>query len=154
MCETFNIQTQKIYHDKKNDLFEAQIETKKDVVNFIKTVQPRKWEYRAKTLGLVLKSISNPEKREMIDKELIKSYPDKKVHYSDKYYDLLKQLCIKFRYDVSDEALFSELEKALTYSENWTRLKKDQRELLNEKAKNLISDLKIKLNNNKKKDSH
>ena len=154
MCETFNIQTQKIYHDKKKDLFEAQIETKKDVVNFIKTVQPRKWEYRAKTLGLVLKSINNPEKREMIDKELIKSYPDKKVHYSDKYYDLLKQLCIKFRYDVSDEALFSELEKALTYSENWTRLKKDQRELLNEKAKNLISDLKIKLNNNKKKDSH
>ena len=154
MCGTFNIPTQKIYHDKKKDLFEAQIEAKKDIVNFIETVKPRKWEYRAKTLGLVLKSISNPEKREMIEKELIKSYPDKKVHYSNVYYDLLKQLCEKYRYDVSDEVIFNELEKALTYDENWTRLKKEQREMLNEKAKNLISDLKVKLIINKKKDSH
>jgi len=154
ICESFNIPTQKIYHDKKKDLFEVQIETKKDVVNFIKTIKPRKWEYRAKTLGLVLKSISNPEKREKIEKELNKSYPDKKVHYSDEYHILLKQLCTKYGYNVSEESIFNELEEVLTYSENWTRLKKEQREMLNEKAKNLVSDLKVKLSINKKKESH
>jgi hypothetical protein len=108
MCEGFNIPTQKISHDKKRDIFDVQIEAKKDIVNFIETVKPRKWEYRAKTLGLVLKSISDPKKRKLIEKELIKPYPDKKVHYSKKYYALLKRLCEKYEYDVSDESIFNE----------------------------------------------
>jgi len=150
MCESFNIPTQKIYHDKKRDIYDAQIEAKKDIVNFIETINPRKWEYRAKTFGLVLKSISNPKKRELIEKELIKPYPDKKVHYSKKYYALLKRLCEKYEYDVSDESIFNELEDALTYSDNWTGLKKEQKDMLNAKAKNLISNLKVKLNTTKK----
>ena len=150
MCEGFNIPTQKIYHDKKRDIFDVQIEAKKDIVNFIETINPRKWEYRAKTLGLVLKSISDPKKRELIEKELIKPYPDKKVHYSKKYYALLKRLCEKYEYDVSDESIFNELEDALTYSDNWTGLKKEQKNMLNAKAKNLISNLKVKLNTTKK----
>ena len=150
MCEGFNIPTQKIYHDKKRDIFDVQIEAKKDIVNFIETINPRKWEYRAKTLGLVLKSISDPKKRELIEKELIKPYPDKKVHYSKKYYALLKRLCEKYEYDVSDESIFNELEDALTYSDNWTGLKKEQKDMLNAKAKNLISNLKVKLNTTKK----
>ena len=150
MCDSFNIPTQKIFHDRKKDLFDTQIEAKKDVVNFLETIKPRKWEYRAETLGLVLQSISDPKKREKIEKELIKSYPDKKVHYSDEYYNLLKQLCKKNGYDISEKAIFNSLEKALTYSDNWLRLKKEQREMLNDKAKNLLSDLKVKLKDNKK----
>jgi len=80
----------------------------------------------------------------MIENELIKSYPDKKVHYSNNYYARLKRLCEKYGYDVSDESIFNELEDALTYSDNWTVLKKAQREFLNEKAKNVIKDLKKK----------
>ena len=144
MCESFNIPTQKIFYDKVKDNFDTQIEGKKDVVNFIENIKPRKWEYRAKTLGLVLKSISDPKRRKLIENELIKSYPDKKVHYSNQYYTHLKGLCEKNGYNVSDESIFNELENALTYSDNWTGLKKAQREFLNEKAKNVIKDLKKK----------
>jgi len=142
MCESFNIPTQKIFYDKVKDNFDTQIEAKKDVVNFIETIKPRKWEYRAKTFGLVLKSISDPKKRKLIENELIKSYPDKKVHYSNQYYTHLKGLCEKYGYNVSDESIFNELENALTYNDNWTGLKKEQRDFLNEKAKNVIKDLK------------
>ena len=148
MCESFNIPTQKIFYDKVKDNFDTQIESKKDVVNFIETVKPRKWEYRAKTLGLVLKSISDPKRRKLIENELIKSYPDKKVHYSNQYYTHLKGLCEKYGYNVSDESIFNELEDALTYSDNWTGLKKEQRDFLNEKAKNVIKDLKKKFSKN------
>ncbi|NVM19717.1 MAG: hypothetical protein HWN80_18590 [Candidatus Lokiarchaeota archaeon] len=144
MCDTFNISTQKIFYDKIKDNFDTQIETKKDIVNFIEKIKPRKWEYRAKTLGLVLKSISDPKKRKLIENELIKPYPDKKVHYSNKYYSHLKRLCEKYGYDASDDSIFNELENALTYSDNWTRLKRAQRDYLNEKAKNVIKDLKKK----------
>ena len=144
MCESFNIPTQKIFYDKVKDNFDTQIEGKKDVVNFIENIKPRKWEYRAKTLGLVLKSISDPKRRKLIENELIKSYPDKKVHYSNQYYTHLKGLCEKNGYNVSDESIFNELENALTYSDNWTGLKKAQREFLNDKAKNVIKDLKKK----------
>ncbi len=106
--------------------------------------KPRKWEYRAKTLGLVLKSISDPKKRKLIENELIKSFPDKKVHYSNRHYAHLKKLCEKYGYNVSDESIFNELENALIYSDNWTRLKKAQRDYLNEKAKNLIKNLREK----------
>ena len=75
---------------------------------------------------------------------MIKSYPDKKVHYSNQYYTHLKGLCEKYGYNVSDESIFNELENALTYSDNWTGLKKEQREFLNEKAKNVIKDVKKK----------
>ena len=87
---------------------------------------------------------SDPKKRKLIENELLKPYPDKKVHYSNKYYGLLKRLCEKYGYDVSDESIFIELESALIYNDNWTRLKKAQREFLNEKAKNVIKDLKKK----------
>lgn len=144
MCETFNIPTQKIFYDKVKDNYDTQIEVKKDVVNFIEKIKPRKWEYRAKTLGLVLKSISDPKKRKLTENELIKSFPDKKVHYSNRYYAHLKKLCEKYGYNVSDESIFNELENALIYSDNWTRLKKAQRDYLNEKAKNLIKNLREK----------
>ena len=61
----------------------------------------------------------------MIENGLIKPYPDKKVNYSNKLYVLLKRMCEKFGNNVSDESIFNKLENALTYSDNWTGLKKE-----------------------------
>ncbi|MGB5910875.1 MAG: hypothetical protein WBH31_06755 [Promethearchaeia archaeon] len=105
-------------------------------------MKPKKWEYRAKTFGLVLKSISDPEKRVKIEKELHKFYPDKRVNYSFDYRDLLKKLCIKHGYDVSNESLIKEIEKMLTYSDDYTGLTQERKKELNFYAKNIIEDLK------------
>lgn len=105
-------------------------------------VKPKKWEYRAKTFGLVLKSISDPEKRVKIEKKLHELYPDKRVNYSYEYRDLLKNLCIKHGYDVSNESLIKEIEKMLTYSDDYTGLTKERKKQLNFYGRKIIEDLK------------
>ena len=77
-----------------------------------------------------------------IEEELIKKYPDKKVHYSYEYKQDLKYLCIKYGYDVSNESLIEEIEIALTYKDSYTGLTQERKNQLNIYAKKIIDDLK------------
>jgi len=76
-----------------------------------------------------------------IEEELIKKYPDKKVHYSYEYKQDLKDLCIKYGYDVSNESIIKEIEMALTYRRKF----KNQKNRSNIYAKKIIDDLKQRL---------
>ena len=142
LCEVFAIKTGKIYPVKGKNTYQVAIETKHNVGKFIDNIQPRKWENKAETLGLVLKSISDPERRVKIEEELIKKYPDKKVHYSYEYKQDLKYLCKKYGYDVSNEPLIKEIEIALTYKDSYTGLTQERKNQLNIYAKKIIDDLK------------
>jgi hypothetical protein len=88
--------------------------------------------------------ISDPEKRVKIEKELCKSYPDKRVNYSFEYRNLLEELCIKHIYDVSKESLIKEIEKMLTYNDNYTGLTTEQKKQLNFYGKKIVDDLRQK----------
>ena len=144
LCENNGIKTVKISHVKGKDTYTTGLESKGDVSKFIYKVKPKKWEYRAKTFGLILKSISDPEKRVEIEKELYKSYTDKRVNFSFEYRDLLKKLCINHGYDVSSDSLIKEIEKMLTYDNNYTGLSKELKKELNFYGKKIIEDLKRK----------
>ena len=144
MCEANDINTVKISPVKGKSTYTTGMESKGEVSKFIDKVKPKKWEHRAKTFGLVLKSISDPKKRVKIEKELHETYTDKRVNYSFEYRDLLKKLCIKHGYDVSNESLIKEIEKMLTYSDNYTGITKEKKKKLNFYAKNIIDDLKKK----------
>lgn len=119
------------------------IESKIDVVKFIDKIKPRKWEYRAETTGLVLKSISEYQKWRSIKKELSQIYPDRRVHYNQEYKEHLKELCEKYGYDVSKPSIINEIVKALTYSEDYTRLSKEILMRYNEQARKIIDKLKF-----------
>lgn len=95
---------------------------------------------------MVLISINNPEKRAKIEKELLKSYPDKRVHHSKDYNNKLQNLCVKYGYDVSNQSIIKEIEKMLTYSDSYTGYSNEQKIKLNFHAKNLINDLKKRFN--------
>jgi hypothetical protein len=142
LCEVFAIKTGKIYPVKDKNTYQVAIETKYNVGKFIDNIQPRKWLNKAETLGLVLKSISDPNRRVKIEEELIKIYPDKKVHYSIEYKQKLKNLCRKYGYDVSKESLIKEIESALTYKDTYRGLTQERENQLNIYAKKVIDDLK------------
>ena len=108
-------------------------------------IQPRKWEYRAEILGLVLISISNPQNRRSIESELFKVYPDKRVHYTDEYRDLLKILCEKHGYDIKNDSILKKIEAALTYDLNYKNFTYEKKRELNNYAKKIIDDLKHKM---------
>ena len=143
MCENNEINTGKIYPVKGENTYELHIESKNNVVKFIDRIKPKKWEARAETLGLVLKSMSNKNKWRSIKKELSGIYPDKRVHYNQEYKEKLKQLCEKYGYDMSRQSIINEITKALTYNENWTRLSKEKIIELNEEAKRVIELLRF-----------
>ena len=145
MSNALDIETVKISPVKGKNTFTTGMESKKEVTKFLDVVKPKKWEYRVRTFGMVLISISDPEKRIKIEKELHKSYPDKRVHHSKDYNDKLRNLCVKHGYDVSNESIIKEIEKMLTYSHNYSRYSKEEKSKLNFHGKNIISDLKKKL---------
>ena len=142
LCEANDIKTVKISPVKGKNTYTTGLEAKGNVSKFLYKVKPKKWEYRAKTFGLVLKSISDPRKRVKIEKELHKFYTDKRVNYSFEYRDLLKKLCIKHGYDVSNEFLIKEIEKMLTYDDNYTGFTQIRKKQLNFYGKKIIEDLK------------
>jgi hypothetical protein len=145
MCNTFDIEPVKISPVKGKNTYTTGMESKKEVAKFLDVVKPKKWEYRAKTFGLVLISISDPQKRKKIEKILQKSYPDKRIHHSKDYVDSLENLCAKHGLDVSNESIIKEIEKMLTYSDNYTGYTKAKKLKLNFHAKNVINDLKKKI---------
>ncbi|MFX1458916.1 MAG: LAGLIDADG family homing endonuclease [Promethearchaeota archaeon] len=142
MCKLNDVKTSKIYPVQGKNTYEIEIETKKDVCRFLYKIQPRKWKYRAQMLGLVLISISDPHKRKKIDDEIFKLYPDKKVHYSDVYRDILKNLCVIQEYDVSKKAIIKKIEEALTYNLNYTGLTREKMKELNIYGNRLVNDLR------------
>jgi hypothetical protein len=142
LCEENGIHSQKIYPVPNKNTFLLVIESKKDVCKFLSNVQPRKWKYRAKTLGYSLISMKDPQKRLKIENELFNKYPDKKVHYTDECREDLKNWCIKYGYDVSNEAVVKEIEKTLTYRDNYTGIPKERKKQLNIYAEKIIDDLK------------
>jgi hypothetical protein len=144
-CEFFDIKTGKIYPVKGKNIYEIQIETKDDLCKFLVQIKPRKWKYRTEIIGLVLKSIRDPEKRAKIENELFEVYPDKKVHNTIKYKDFLRNLCEKYGYDVSIESIVKEVENALFYNENYKGLSNTQKKELNIYAKQIIDNLKRRL---------
>jgi len=145
MSNALNIEPVKISPVKGKNTYTTGMESKKEVSKFLDVIKPKKWEYRARTFGMVLISISDPEKRVKIEKELHKTYSDKRVHHSKDYNDKLKKLCVKHGYDVSNESIIEEIEKMLTYSDNYSRYNKEETIELNFHAKNVISDLKKEL---------
>ena len=145
MSNALNIENVKISPVKGKNTYTTGMESKKEVSKFLDVIKPKKWEYRARTFGMVLISISDPEKRVKIEKELHKTYTDKRVHHSKDYNDKLKNLCVKHGYDVSNESIIKEIEKMLTYNDNYSRYSKEEKIKLNFHAKNVISDLKKKL---------
>ena len=64
------------------------------------------------------------------------------MHYSNEYKQDLKYLCIKYGYNVSNESLIKEIEKALTYKDSYTGLTQERKNQLNVYAKKIIDDLK------------
>ncbi len=145
MCENNDIKTGKIYPVTRENTYELHIESKKDVVKFINEIKPRKWDYRAKTLGLVLKSRGDPEKRIKIESELSKTYPNRRTYYSKEYRDDLRRLCKKHGYDVSKESIINEIEEILMYKVNAKGYpSKDEKINYNIQAKKIIDDLKAK----------
>ena len=142
MCKTLGIQSVKISPVKGKNTYTTGFEAKKDVTKFLAKVKPKKWEYRAATFGLVLKSISDPEKLVKIENELSKFYKDKRINYSLEYKYLLKELCIKHGYNVSNESLIKEIEKMLIYSDDYTGLTQNRKNVLNNYARKIIDDLK------------
>ena len=145
MSNALNMEPVKISPVNGKNTYTTGMESKKEVSKFLDVIKPKKWEYRARTFGMVLISISDPEKRVKIEKELHKTYPDKRVHHSKDYNDKLKDLCVKHGYDVSNMSIIKEIEKMLTYSDNYSRYNKEEKIKLNFHAKNVISDLKKKL---------
>ncbi len=122
MCESLDIKTQKIPKPKiyinpdtgeKFKTFQVTIEDKSQITKFINTIQPKKWEYRAETLGLALLSHKDPAKRELIQRELKILYPDKKIHYTTEYEENLKNLCQKYGYEVNKEAIIESIKFSL-----------------------------------------
>lgn len=122
MCESLDIKTQKIPKPKiyinpdtgeKFKTFQVTIEDKSQITKFINTIQPKKWVYRAETLGLALLSHKDPAKRELIQRELNILYPDKKIHYTSEYKEILKNLCQKHGYEVNKEAIIESMKFSL-----------------------------------------
>ena len=144
MCKTLNIETVKISPVKGKNTYTTGMESKKEVAKFIYKVRPKKWEYRAMTFGMVLKSISDPDKRIKIEKELQNSYPDRRIHHTKDYKDKLKNLCVKYSYDVSNESIIKEIEKMFTYNDKYPRYTKEEKIKLNFYANNIIKELKNK----------
>ncbi|MFW9875565.1 MAG: LAGLIDADG family homing endonuclease [Candidatus Thorarchaeota archaeon] len=142
ICKWNGINSQKIYPVPNQNTFLLVIESKKDVSKFIYNIKPIKWEYRAKILGYNLISMKNPRKRKMVENELWKIYPGKKVHYNDEYQKYLKNLCKKYGYDVSNTSIIEEIETALTYSDNYTGLPQNKKNQLNIYANKIIDELK------------
>ncbi|MFO7797870.1 MAG: LAGLIDADG family homing endonuclease [Promethearchaeati archaeon] len=143
MCEILNIQTGSIFPSKGQDTYQLHIESKKQVVKFINKVEPRKWAYRAETIGLVLISIKESRKWRKVKTELLKQYPYGKVHYDKDYKNYIKYLCKKNCYDISSEAIKLELLYALTYRDNCKGISKKIIEENNQLAKTIINKLKF-----------
>jgi len=144
MCESLNIRIGKVmtslqtnpdHQERIHRRYEVLIAGKSGVSKFLDIIKPMRWEYRADLLGLTLVSLKNPEKREAIERDLYKAYPDKHVHYNDEYKELLKDLCKKEGYSVSNESIVRSIEDALT--------NKNTRELTVH-GKRVIDDLKQK----------
>ncbi|MFX1365072.1 MAG: LAGLIDADG family homing endonuclease [Promethearchaeota archaeon] len=144
LCKANGIETVKISPVKGKNTFTTGLEAKGNVSKFLYMVKPKKWEYRVETFGLVLKSISDPKKRVKIEKELQRIYKDKRVNYSFKYRDDLEKLCIKYGYDVGSESLIKEIEKMLTYDDNYTGLSKERKKKMNFYGEKIIKDLRQK----------
>ena len=148
MCESLGIETQKIpkpkiYQnpDTKEEFkgFQVSIENKFEISKFLYKIKPKKWDFHAKTIGMSLLTFEDPLKRAKIKKELDKKYPDKKVHYSIEYENLLRNLCEKHGYKVDKKIIINAIEKAL----------KDKRRKLNQLnnyGKEVIKELEKKLN--------
>ena len=107
-----------------------------EVSKFLDAIKPKKWEYRAKILGLTLISLKDHQKRIAIEREKYKIYPDKRIHYTHEYKDLLKHLCEKQGYEVNKESIIKEIENALTNQNKGE---------LNIYGKNIINELKQRL---------
>lgn len=144
MCKTFDVETVKISPVKGKNTYTTGMESKKEVAKFLDLIKPNKWKYRARTFGLVLISINDPKKRKKIEEKLYKTYPDKRVHHSKDYVEKLENLCVTQGLDVNNEAIIKEIEKMLTYSDNYTGYTKEKKLKLNFHAKNVINDLKKK----------
>lgn len=148
MCESLGIETQKIpkpktYHDPKtgkiSKAYQVTIENKFQIAKFLYIIKPKKWDFRMKIIGTALLSLSDPNKRFIIKKTLDLSYPDKKVHYSKAYADLLKTLCEKQGFLVNNETIFIAINNALADKRRTTNS-------LNIYGLKLIEELRQKLN--------
>jgi len=141
LCESFDIKTGRVTtyirtnpdKEKKYKQYDILVAAKSEVSKFLDIIKPKKWEYRAETLGLTLISLNDPQKRNAIEKELYKEYPDKRSHYTDEYKDLLKNLCKKHGYEVHKESIIKAIENAFTNKHTGN---------LSIHAKNLIDELK------------
>ncbi len=126
-----NIEREKLYRS-----YEVLIAGKSGVSKFLDIIKPKRWEYRAETIGLTLTSLKDPQKRKAIENELNNIYPDKKVHYMDEFKDLLKHLCENQGYNTNKESIIKAIEEALT-NKNTGKLSIH--------GKNVIDDLKYRM---------
>ena len=148
MCDSLGIKTQdipkpKISHDPKTGKsyrgYQVTIENKFEVTKFLYVVKPKKWDYNARNIGMVLLTFSDPTKREAIKKNLDMKYLDKKIHYTEEYANFLKSLCESQGYVVCNDNIIRAIKIAL---ENKTKT----RNRLNTYGLKLIEELKEKLN--------
>lgn len=147
ICESEGINTQKIPEPKiyKNPdtkeifkTYQVTIENKSEISKFLYKIKPKKWDFHAKIIGMSLLTLEDPLKRAKIKKELDKKYPDKKIHYSTKFENLLKNLCEKHGYNVNKRNIINAIEKALSD-------KRKKTEKLNFQGRELIKELNEKI---------
>ncbi|MFX1499938.1 MAG: LAGLIDADG family homing endonuclease [Promethearchaeota archaeon] len=143
LCASLDIKTQKIPKPKisvnpltKEEFktYQVTIENKSDISKFINTINPKKWEFRAETLGIALISHQDPVKRKSIQKELNNLYSDKKIHYTSEYKEKLRSLCQKYGYEINKDTIKNSIKNSL-------HDKRKPIELLDSEVVRLIKDL-------------
>jgi hypothetical protein len=121
MCNILNIETTKIYEDKRTDVkFYIKISKKIHIRKFIEIIKPKKWIYRRNYIGIILISLSNEIKSKKVYADvndyMIKN--NKKVLlYSKEFEQFILKTCLKYGYHINDSTIENAIQDSLTFKQ-------------------------------------
>ncbi|TKJ26926.1 MAG: hypothetical protein CEE42_03660 [Promethearchaeota archaeon Loki_b31] len=121
MCNILNIETTKIYEDKRTDVkYYVKISKKNHIRKFIEIIKPKKWIYRRNYIGIILISLSNEIKSKKVFADvndyMIKN--DKKVLlYSKEFEQFILKTCLKYGYLINDSTIENAIQDSLTFKQ-------------------------------------
>ncbi len=124
LCNSLNIRSSNVHGPYKvvdprsgyiSHMYSVAIGAKEQVKKFLELIKPKKWDLRKKYIGTVLISLSDPNKSELIERQIKLDFP--KItdrHYSKKYEEYLVSSCQKQGYTINKTTINRVITDALT----------------------------------------
>ncbi|TFG22500.1 MAG: hypothetical protein EU529_10210 [Promethearchaeota archaeon] len=124
MCNILGIHTGSVLHTKVfdsryneyYDSYHVSINSKKDVREFLKTIEPRKFKFRKKYYGTWLLILENPLIYKLFKKEMMQKFPKETDRiFSKEFSKFLFSKASEYRLELSNSEFDRVIEEALTY---------------------------------------